>query len=147
MFWITEDPSSGSLVVQCLAKNYKNDSILSVGTDIVGVMAAYSDPLWLCSSLYMKALIAFIYSEPHSYISENSSAISKVRSMYGDQPQWLKYFLVLIQLHRKKAILMSHHIIMCNLRKKCSTTLCFTWYAINIYQCRDVALGHEKVVK
>ena len=29
MFWITEDPSSGSLV-QCLVKNYKNDSIMSV---------------------------------------------------------------------------------------------------------------------
>jgi len=41
MFWITEDPSSGSLV-QCLAKNYKNDSIVSVDMDI-GVMAAYSD--------------------------------------------------------------------------------------------------------
>ena len=29
MFRITEDPSSGSLV-ECLAKNYKNDSIVSV---------------------------------------------------------------------------------------------------------------------
>ena len=29
MFRITEDPSSGSLV-QCLAKTYKNDSIVSV---------------------------------------------------------------------------------------------------------------------
>ena len=29
MFRITEDPSSGRLV-QCLAKNYKNDSIVSV---------------------------------------------------------------------------------------------------------------------
>ena len=44
MFRITEDPSSGSLV-QCLAKNYKNDSIASVDMDKVGVMAAYSDPL------------------------------------------------------------------------------------------------------
>ena len=41
MFRITEDPSSGSLV-QCLAKNYKNDSIVSVDMDKVGVMAAYS---------------------------------------------------------------------------------------------------------
>jgi len=41
MFRITEDPSSGS-IVQCLAKNYKNDSIASVGTDKVGVMAEYS---------------------------------------------------------------------------------------------------------
>ena len=42
MFRITEDPSSGSLV-QCLAKNYKNDSIVSVDMDVVGVMAAYCD--------------------------------------------------------------------------------------------------------
>jgi len=44
MFRITEDPSSGSLV-QCLAKTYKNDSIMSVDMDKVGVIAAYSDPL------------------------------------------------------------------------------------------------------
>jgi len=43
MFRITEDPSSGSLV-QCLAKNYTNDSSVSVDTGKVGVMAAYSDP-------------------------------------------------------------------------------------------------------
>ena len=47
MFRITEDPSSGSLV-QCLAKNYKNDSIVSVDKDKVRVMAAYCDPLCLC---------------------------------------------------------------------------------------------------
>jgi len=41
MFRITEDPSSGSLV-QCLAKYYKKDSIVSVDTDRVGVMAAYA---------------------------------------------------------------------------------------------------------
>jgi len=46
MFRITEDPSSGSLV-QCLAKNYKNDSIVSVDMDKVGVMAAYSDLFYL----------------------------------------------------------------------------------------------------
>ena len=40
MFRITEDPSSGSLV-QCLAKNYKNDSIVSVDMDVFGVMADY----------------------------------------------------------------------------------------------------------
>ena len=44
MFWITEDPLSGSLV-QCLAKNFKNDSIVSVNMDKVGVMEAYCDPL------------------------------------------------------------------------------------------------------
>ena len=32
MFRITEDPPSGS-IVQCLAKNYKNDSIVSVDMD------------------------------------------------------------------------------------------------------------------
>ena len=47
MFRITEDPSSGSLA-QFLAKNYKNDSIVSVDMDKVGVMAAYSDPLCVC---------------------------------------------------------------------------------------------------
>ena len=47
MFRIAEDPSSGSLV-QCLAKNYKNDSIVSVDMDKVGVMAAYCDPLCVC---------------------------------------------------------------------------------------------------
>jgi len=41
VFRITEDPSSGSLV-QCLAKNYKNVSIVAVHMDKVGVMAAYS---------------------------------------------------------------------------------------------------------
>jgi len=39
MFRITEDPSSGRLV-QCLAKNYKNDSFVSVDMDKLGVMAA-----------------------------------------------------------------------------------------------------------
>jgi len=43
MLWITEDPSSVTLV-QCLAKNYKNDSIVSVDIDKVGVMAAYCNP-------------------------------------------------------------------------------------------------------
>ena len=47
MFRITEDPSSGSLVLG-LAKNYKNDSIVSVDMDKVGVMAAYSSPLCVC---------------------------------------------------------------------------------------------------
>ena len=41
MFQITEDPSSGSLV-QYLAKNYKNDSIVSVDMEKVGVMAVYT---------------------------------------------------------------------------------------------------------
>jgi hypothetical protein len=60
MFRITEDPSSGSLV-QCLAKNYKNDSIVSVDMDKVGVMAAYSDPMCVCV-----VHSAFIYCELHT---------------------------------------------------------------------------------
>ena len=36
MFRITEDPSSESLVL-CLAKNYKNDSIVSIDADLVHV--------------------------------------------------------------------------------------------------------------
>ena len=47
MFWIKEDPSSGSLV-QYLDKNYKNYSIVSVDMDKVCVMVAYSDPLCMC---------------------------------------------------------------------------------------------------
>ena len=47
MFRITEDPSSGSLV-QCFSKNYKNDSIVSVDMDKVGVTAEYSDLLCAC---------------------------------------------------------------------------------------------------
>ena len=52
MFRITEDPSSGSLV-QCLAKNYKFDSIVSVDMDKVGVMA-------------------FIYSELHTRTTDHN---------------------------------------------------------------------------
>ena len=44
MFRITEDPSSES-TVQCLAKNYKNYSIVSVDMDKVGVVTVYSDIL------------------------------------------------------------------------------------------------------
>jgi len=47
MFRIIEDPSSGSLV-QCLAKNNENDSIVYGDMDKVGVMAAYCDALCVC---------------------------------------------------------------------------------------------------
>jgi len=47
MFRITEDPSSGNLV-QCFAKNFKKDSIVSVDMDKVGGMAAYCDLLCVC---------------------------------------------------------------------------------------------------
>ena len=63
MFRITEDPSSGRLL-QCLAKNYKNDSIVSVDMDKVGVMAAYSDPLCVCVVHCIGS--PFKYSELHT---------------------------------------------------------------------------------
>ena len=60
MFRITEDPSSGSLV-QCLAKNYMNGSIVSVDMDKVGVMAAYCDPLCVCVCVCVCVCSAYIY--------------------------------------------------------------------------------------
>jgi len=67
MFRITEDPTSGRLV-QCLAKNYRNDSIVSVDMDKVGVMAAYCDPLCVCvcSSLYMICLLNYTHTRTTS---------------------------------------------------------------------------------
>jgi hypothetical protein len=56
MFRTTEDPSSGSLV-QCLAKNYKNDSIVSVDMDKVDVMAAYCDPLCVCVCVCVRVCV------------------------------------------------------------------------------------------
>ena len=43
MFRITQDPSSGSLV-QCLAKNYKIDSIVSVEILVIFSQALYKAP-------------------------------------------------------------------------------------------------------
>ena len=63
MFRITEDPSSGSLV-QCLAKNYKNDSIVSVDMGRVGVMAAYCDPL--CVRAFRTALPSYRVNCTHT---------------------------------------------------------------------------------
>jgi len=64
MFRIAEDPSSGRLV-QCLAKNYSNDSIVSVDMDKVGVMAAYSEPLCMraraCVRVSIDRIILVIY--------------------------------------------------------------------------------------
>ena len=66
MFRITEDPSSGSSV-QCLAKNYKNDSIVSVDRDKVGVMAAYCDTLCVCAVHCIgRHMSASLYSELHT---------------------------------------------------------------------------------
>ena len=51
MFRITEDPSSGSLV-QCLAKNYKNGSIVTVDMDKVGVICFESQRIHHEGALY-----------------------------------------------------------------------------------------------
>jgi len=60
MFRITEYLSSGSLV-QCLDKNYKNDSIVFVDMDKVGVIAAYSDnSAFLNSELHTRLQYAAI---------------------------------------------------------------------------------------
>ena len=48
------DHGGSIIIVQCLAKNYKNGPIVSVDMGKVGVMAAYCDRV--CSSLYMKVL-------------------------------------------------------------------------------------------
>ena len=67
MFRVTDDPSSGKLA-QCLAKNYKNDSVVSVDMNKFGVMAAYSGPLCVCvcSSLYMSDTVNYTHTRTHA---------------------------------------------------------------------------------
>ena len=45
MFRITEAPSSGSLV-QCLAKNYKNDSIMPIDMSVEIILVIFSQALY-----------------------------------------------------------------------------------------------------
>ena len=86
MFRITEDSASGGLV-QCLAKNYKNDSIVSVDMDMVGVTAAYSDPLCVCvcvcvcSLLYRKAVSSYTVNYTHG---SEYAALTPTLSMSTD---------------------------------------------------------------
>ena len=63
MFRITDDPSSGSLV-QRLAKNYKNCSIVSVDMDKFSVIAAYSDPLCVCVFHCIRIFSQALYKAP-----------------------------------------------------------------------------------
>jgi len=72
MFRITEDPSSGSLV-QCLAKNYKNDCIVSVVMDKVGIMAAY------CNLMCVR-----VVNYTHTHIRLQSAAVTPTTSMSTD---------------------------------------------------------------
>ena len=86
MFQITEDPSSWSLV-ECLAKNYKNDSIMSLDMDKVGVMAAYSDLLCVC----VVASYTVNYTDTHTGLKY--AAITPTRSMSTDTIESFLYFL------------------------------------------------------
>jgi len=82
VFRITEDPSSGSLV-QCLAKNYKNDSIVSVDIDRVGVMATYCDPLCVCVVHCIILIVSTYYILRISWIME-FVIITDARCKHGD---------------------------------------------------------------
>jgi hypothetical protein len=89
MFRIKKDPSSGSLV-QCLAKNYMNDSIVSVDMDKVGVMAAYCDRLCVCvcarvcvcvcSSLFV-CIYIYIYIYTQTRLPDDGASL--IRNMLG----------------------------------------------------------------
>ena len=72
MFRIIEDPLSGSLVL-CLAKNYKNDSIVSVDMDKVGVMAAHSDPLCVCvvHCTWRHSQLHILHDSDHTTLSDH----------------------------------------------------------------------------
>jgi hypothetical protein len=70
MFRITEDPSSENLV-QCLARNYKNDSGVSADMDKVGVLVAYAEYGWiLCDPKHVGAVLKYfiILIVPTCYI-------------------------------------------------------------------------------
>ena len=57
-------------LVQCLAKNVKNGSIVSFDMGKVGVMAAYSDPLCVC---IVHCICRHIYIYIYIYIFIQSS--------------------------------------------------------------------------
>jgi len=79
MFWITEDPSLGSLV-QCLAKNYKNDSIMSVDMDKVGIMATHSDPLCVCV-VHCIGRHSYTVNYTHTHNGSEYAAVTPTLSM------------------------------------------------------------------
>jgi len=88
MFRITEDPSSGSLV-QYLAKNYKNDYILSVDMDKVGVMAAYCNPMCVCVCVVYCLerpfyTVNYTHTHTHRHIGLQYAAITPTLSMSMD---------------------------------------------------------------
>ena len=79
MFRITEDPSSGSLV-QCLAKNYKNDSIVSVDMDKV-VVPSYT------------VNCTHTHTHTHKHNGSQFAAITPTLSMSTDTIESFLYFL------------------------------------------------------
>ena len=87
MFRITQDPSSGSLVL-CLAKNYKNGSIVSFNMGKVGVMAAYSDPLCVCVVHCLH-----IQWTTHTHKGSQYAAITPTLSMSTDTIESLLWYL------------------------------------------------------
>jgi hypothetical protein len=58
-------------------KNYKNDSIMSVDMDKVGVMAAYCDPLCVC-------VVHCIGRHTHTHNGSEYAAITPTLSMSTD---------------------------------------------------------------
>ena len=89
MFRITEDPSSGSLV-QCLAKNCKNVSIVSVDMCKVGVMAAYCDPLCVCA---VHCIGRPLYTVNYTHNGSQYAAITPTLSMSTDTIEPFLQFL------------------------------------------------------
>jgi len=89
MFRITKDPSSGSLHIQYLAKNYKNGSIVSVDMDVVGFMAAYSNPMCVCAvhcqARHSSSLLHIeLHAHIHTHIVLQYAAITPTTSMSMD---------------------------------------------------------------
>jgi len=74
MFQITENPSSGSLV-QCLAENYKIDSIVYIDMDKVGVMAAYCDLLCVCVVHTPSYTVNYTHVQPVRICCHNTNLV------------------------------------------------------------------------
>ena len=77
MFRITEDPLSKSLV-QCLAKNYKNDSIVSVDMEVVGVMAEYCDLLCVCIVHCLERVTICCHNTDYVHINRHDRTITVI---------------------------------------------------------------------
>ena len=83
MFRITEDPLSDKLV-QCLAKNYKNGSTVSVDMDKVSVMTAYCGPLCVCVVHCIGIHFLPIQCTTHTHNGSEYAVITLTLSMSTD---------------------------------------------------------------